>query len=99
MTFRIGQKVVCIKEPIPQADCPYRIFQKDAIYTVAGFDEDVDGTYISVAELHPRVTGHIEGFRPVVDRRTDISVFTEILRTTKAPVKAYALPSQDGKTL
>lgn len=79
MTFRIGQKVVCVKEPIIPPVCPYQIFKKGDVYTVAFFDEFEGEKYIGVYELSPKVHGLITGFRPVCERKTDISAFTEIL--------------------
>lgn len=35
-------------------------------------------------------------FRPAVERKTDISVFTKILRTTKLPAKTLSFSSADG---
>lgn len=90
MTFRVGQKVVCIKEPIPQADCKYAIFEKGALYTVTLIEECSLGTFITVAELHPNVTGEACGFRPVVERKTDISVFTKMLTGKKVNANAQA---------
>lgn len=83
--FRIGQKVVCIRSAIPVPECPYPIFKKDDVYTVARFEEEDGEVFIAVEELHPLVTGHVSGFRPIVDRKTDISVFQEILRKVSSP--------------
>lgn len=99
MTFRIGQKVVCIDDGsraghIWGGDLLYR----NKIYTVTGFwrCEDGLGLILREAKNHEEFGQSYDArrFRPAVDRPTDISVFTEILRTTKAPERALALTSQ-----
>lgn len=84
MAFHVGQKVVCICDPVPQPDCPYPIFKKGEIYTVALLEEEYGYVFITVRELHPRVTGEASGFRPVVERETDISVFKAMLNKSPA---------------
>lgn len=95
MTFRVGQKVVCVDDGPhrsgwnPHGDAPI----KNKVYTVVGVE-----TYRGLVGIHLREirNGSHNGlykamrFRPAVERKTDISVFTEILRTTKAPVNADA---------
>lgn len=83
MAFHIGQKVICVLDATPIPECPFPIFKKNAVYTIARFDEEDGDTYIAVAELHPLVTGLISGFRPIVERKTDISIFTALLTPSK----------------
>ncbi|MGX9392527.1 hypothetical protein ACWX0K_20530 [Nitrobacteraceae bacterium UC4446_H13] len=78
--FRVGQKVECIREPLPGHGCPYPIFEKGAIYTVASIEIVEDETFITAVELHPLVSGEIHGFRPIVSRPTSIEFAHEILR-------------------
>ncbi len=101
MTFRVGQKVVCVKQSIGKLhDLGLPGFEKGRIYTISELYEiEPHGVFLSVYELDSRVGGQVCGFRPVVERDTDISIFTEILRTTKAPVNADArcfVGSQQG---
>jgi hypothetical protein len=100
---RIGQKVICV---VPdrfwtQQVCPSLkvIPRKDEVYTVTGF-EDLHG----VPCIHLReIVGLscecgglnnapwlIQAFRPVDERKTDISVFAEILNKTNAPERIKA---------
>ena len=88
MTFHVGQKVVCIKHPIPHPWCRYPVFVKGSVYTVAALDDLEGEVFIAVRELHWSVFGNISGFRPVVERKTDISIFTAMLNTSKQEVSA-----------
>lgn len=84
--FRVGQKVVCIKDE-GQTVPPY--VKKNAIYTIAEIKELIwFGTGLEFVELGPCCIGGCFPacyFRPVVERKTDISVFTDILHKTKVP--------------
>jgi hypothetical protein len=90
MTFRVGQKVVCIAHPVRRVnDLGLKGFEKGKIYTIAGFKTvEPYGLFISVMELDRRATGHVDGFRPLVERKTDISIFTEMLNPSKRSVDA-----------
>ena len=93
MAFRIGQKVVCVNA-LPR---PGKIFKdgskltKGAVYTIAGsgFLTHLGAPGVSLVEItRPFVPGFREDrFRPLIERKTDISFAHEILRNTKAPVK------------
>lgn len=97
MNFRIGQKVVCIKKsrdtpPVGEVQpCV------GGIYTVRGI---VDwggewGVGLYLQEIHNSPintnagvverTFSVRRFRPAVERKTDISIFTKMLNTTKTP--------------
>jgi hypothetical protein len=85
MTFRVGQKVVCISED------KTRILRRGRIYTIAsirwiGADETNDpGLGVTVEETPTKEDDEwfaefrAERFRPIVERKTDISIFTKML--------------------
>ena len=81
MTFRVGQKVVCIKDAtgiVNNLGLPG--FVKGRVYTISAFyEEDPYGLFLLAVELDQRVGGQVCGFRPVVERKTDISIFTKML--------------------
>lgn len=85
MTFRVGQKVVCIKDPVCRInDMGLRGYRKGCVYTVAALEViEPYGLFISVEELHPDSKGHHLGFRPIVEQTTDISIFTKMLNPSK----------------
>lgn len=104
MTFRVGQKVVCVddrnftvdRHPQCKKFLPNRPV-RGGVYTIRGFDPDVPSA-IYVCEIHNPsrqwVNGYGEGsfniwrFRPAVERKTDISTFHEILRSASQKVDA-----------
>lgn len=92
--FSVGQKVVCIREPIPGHGCPYPIFKKGSVYTVASIEVIDEGSFISVVELHPLVTGEISGFRPIVSRKTSIEIFKAMLNPSPVTVDADRVQEQ-----
>jgi hypothetical protein len=115
MTFRVGQKVVCIAtwdhngKGYGDEVGPV----KGSIYTVRCIGVGLSPKFptslqVRVFEILNPTRQYAEGFyegafaawrfRPVDDRKTDIGVFIDILRITEAPVIAFALPSQNGKT-
>ena len=83
--FRVGQKVVCID------DHDTELVKRNALYIVSGGY----GKYVTLDGVHG-VTGRADGmlarrFRPVVERKTDISVFKAMLNNapaTAAPTRA-----------
>lgn len=98
MTFNVGQKVECIKrdrwtffsgEIVP-------VFK--GIYTIRAIDVDPEGTFLRFVEIvnapaeydngYGECSFWIRRFRPVVERKTDISIFTAILTPKKAKVEA-----------
>lgn len=95
--FRVGQKVVCVDASSRQGyswhdDAPI----EGAVYTVSGNFVGADGTpIIHLIELRrsaeavfwygPETGYRASRFRPIVDRKTDISVFQEILRKVSSP--------------
>jgi hypothetical protein len=91
MAFRVGQKVVCVSDMIirmaefvvqPRVGCIYTV--RDVYRSLGNFDaihlvEIKNGLHISGREFG----FHAVRFRPVVERKTDISVFTKMLTDTK----------------
>lgn len=103
MNFRVGMKVVCIyggdwqihgHETVPR-------FQK--VYTIRAIDpRTISGCALLLAEIknRPDIYRSANGvtiaekcwrgsrFRPVVERKTDISIFTAMLNPSKRSVDA-----------
>jgi hypothetical protein len=99
MTFRVGQKVVCIDEPHasqmakwPGSNWP----EKGAVYTIRAINVWPDEKLLRFEELDNR---HFEGvlsqiepgfsakhFRPVVENKADISIFKRILNSVNQGV-------------
>ena len=83
--FRVGQKVVCV-------DADGAPLSVGAIYTIASIGPTVFGhwrgrfykisaVYLHEVEPNPGCDGFFpKRFRPAVDRPTNISVFTSLLR-------------------
>lgn len=96
MAFRVGQKVACIKGGVfchPENPNSV-ILNKGDVFTIRGIDEPsadcaVLGLWFVEIKLEP-----LEGcqepsfaarrFRPIVEPKTDISIFTAMLETKKA---------------
>lgn len=100
MTYRVGQKIVCIKENPHNhwPDCPPPRLNR--VYTIRAMRE---GTHGHGLELHLREIVnakrraaeefgepyyHHSRFRPAVDKKTDISIFTEILVDKRESIDA-----------
>jgi hypothetical protein len=96
MTFRVGQKVVCIlNQPWrPQRDLVQMPFY-NGVYTIAEIrvrGEEVGLRFFEIQNPPTRITdtGQIsepcfdaKQFRPIVSRKTDISCFTVLLNPSK----------------
>lgn len=88
MNFRVGQKVVCIDDSINPcglaADYPVR----GRVYTVRSIHPDGDAIFL--IEVVNTLFGGMEPcflnhrFRPVVERKTDVSIFKAILDSVKS---------------
>lgn len=103
MTFRIGQKVVCVAKPLggygdENVPCVGRI------YTIRGFEferptgvERVGLLFEEIRNEPHHYTGYARPteatfpaskFKPLVERKTDISIFTRMLNPSKQGVAA-----------
>ena len=102
--FHVGQKVVCIDDDWAiqeyQRQWVPNVPAKGAVYTISeitNLPQDY-GCSLRLVELPNPIPPwddiarfSVTRFRPVVERKTDITVFEEILRNTKAPVTDDAL--------
>lgn len=93
MTFRVGQKVVCIgKFPQSRLDLPFVTFPEfEQVYTVRanvlGHNGKTEAPGILLLEIKNSIgprgveyNFHPTRFRPLVERKTDISIFTKMLK-------------------
>lgn len=90
MIFRVGQKVVCIGgQPKPDEPPPFPV--KGAVYTVENVIDYGDELGLELVELpQPGCEGWAPGFlasafRPAVDKKTDISIFQQMLNREGVP--------------
>jgi hypothetical protein len=98
MAFRIGQKVVCVDDDWQEAGHePPHPSEVDpvlgGIYTIRGIEGHADSLYFVLQEIvnPPRGSGNetwfeAVAFRPVVELKTDISIFTRMLKEKVAEV-------------
>ena len=97
MSFRVGQKVVCVDDSPPRYNHGPLLLglplKRATIYTVRGFNP---GGYMWLEEVVSGVSPYLdyEGgylvsrFRPLIEHKTDISVFTEMLIPKRQKIKA-----------
>lgn len=96
--FRVGQKVVCVRGPLVCVPSGVIDATIGEVYTVRGFYvSPLDGQQgMHLDEIHNPThsfTGMEYGFypsrfRPVVERKTDISVFQKMLTDHRLPAPA-----------
>lgn len=88
--FRVGMKVVCIKNTYKKVnDLGLPGFAEGQIFTVSRMKTVQPwGLFLGFAERDQRNLGHHSGFRPVVEKKTDISIFEAMLTPKKETVKA-----------
>ena len=93
--FYVGQKVVCVEDFSFVARFSLSHPNKNCIYTIRDFENRGDYPALRLCEvINPvrKCIGGIvcepafacESFRPVVERKTDINIFTEILDNVNA---------------
>lgn len=93
MSFHVGQKVVCVRAPVSAPYGPWRVHPKlNEIYTVRDFKE-VDSIWLVELINDIGISGTEAGFcisrfRPIVEKKTDISIFTAMLNPKKARERA-----------
>jgi hypothetical protein len=87
MAFRVGQKVVCVDAGPLVNDAGFvseaKSLQEGTVYTVTDLFERNGVKALKLAEASPEQSGRIafnaRRFRPVVERKTDISIFIAML--------------------
>jgi hypothetical protein len=97
MTFRVGQKVVCVDA---SGNAQY-VMKEGDIFTIVGA-----GIHPSCIELDCRPINDLPGacswrtsrFGPVVERKTDISFAHEILRKASKPARVPVVASPERAT-
>jgi hypothetical protein len=79
MTFRVGQKVVCVDAG------SWRHLKNGTVYTVLATwaIDDGDPGFLTVDSQRGGGQYRRRRFRPIVERKTDISIFTEMLTKTR----------------
>lgn len=88
MTFRVGQKIVCIDASQSMTTTHVAPLLQGAIYTVADIirakDDSVGLMLFEIPSKGPDWIGYDpDRFRPLVDQEPDISIFTEMLIGSK----------------
>lgn len=79
MTFRVGQKVVCVDDSRPVVGWAKQWLRKGNIYEIRSIEPDGDIHLIEIARESGTPFYHSR-FRPIVERKTDISIFTAMLK-------------------
>lgn len=92
--FRVGQKVVCVEERAGNSCCGHVEPGLNDIGTITDLWMRGDHLVLSLAEFPAPCCRHFaEGwlavsFRPVVEKKTDIAIFTAMLNPSKRRVDA-----------
>lgn len=98
MSFRVGQKVVCVDDA-PSLGREWFGYEpkEGAVYTIAGFSHGRYGDYqvLVLVELNHPWGYRASRFRPVAERKTDISIFTAMLK--EAPALASRVHDGAGR--
>ena|ERR1017187_7963598 len=88
MMFSVGQKVVCVDDSCWEQHPEFEPIRKGAIFTVLGYDPDKwTCPSVTLAESHVGYWVRASRFRPVVERKTSIEVFQQMLKPTDAQVR------------
>lgn len=96
MAFRVGQKVVCVDGSPAVGGGTWGLEpQKGSVYEIrnigTGLVHGQPTLMFGIVELDGTVPGvfwRASRFRPVVERKTDISIFTAMLNPSKQTVDA-----------
>jgi hypothetical protein len=96
MTFQVGQRVVCV-DASANPEYGHNGLIEGRIYVVRGIRSEIPnpphwGVYIEGIPGHWRlpvgeIPFHPRRFRPIAERKTDISVFEELLTSTPSELK------------
>lgn len=78
MAFHVGQKVVCVDAS------EHKALHAGTVYTIAAIHHEDGETFVGLLEI-PRnhADWYAWRFRPVVEPKTDISIFTAMLTPKK----------------
>lgn len=94
MTFRIGQQVICV-DASPNGEGETLSLKTGAIYTITAIADFPSGYGVQVFEARAPETMrrapffNALRFRPIVEQKTDISIFTNMLTpNSKQKVRA-----------
>lgn len=105
MNFRVGQKVVCIDADPSLDGYVHTQLCLNSIYTVRGIDTEPDALgniglwFVEIADAPTRggkftTSFRASRFRPAVERKTDISIFTKMLDgASRSPAQTSAQPT------
>lgn len=84
-----GVKVVCVADAIGCMNpLGFPLFKKGQVFTIAFVNQDPFlGLFLGFVELDRRNTGHINGFRPLVEgaEEIDLAMFRQLLNTVEEP--------------
>lgn len=113
MTFRVGQKVVCVDDKPFHENRGVPEIKSGVVYTIRWVGEApyapdrIFGPVVRLQEVMRGPNGHPEWndypfsarrFRPIVERKTDISFAHEILRKATKPARTPALSQHQRGT-
>ena len=91
--FRIGQKVVCVDNKVRPITAYPEILKKlkvNGIYHIAKVTHEGAGVHIAEIISPNKTSFFSDRFRPVVERKTDISTFEKLLNTKNHKVDVEA---------
>lgn len=96
MTFRVGQKVVCVEDDFAERNklcrIPTHYPKTGQVYTIRSFVSARGRVFVRLIEIinqPEKLLGNVEPafwverFRPVVETKTDISIFTSMLKPSR----------------
>lgn len=85
-----GDRVVCIADSVSRVnDLGMPGFRKGQVFTIASMEwHEPFGLFLGFEERDCRIIGHVDGFRKIQPRATDISVFEAMLHGADQKVSA-----------
>lgn len=87
MAFHVGQKVVCVDDE-PRFPWPTSRVKRGKVYTVTHIFSDWLSVEVAEAEAWGKTGFWRDRFRPIVETKTDISIFTAMLTGKRRCVNA-----------